>query len=199
MQRAARAPADLVRKFFRKHLPDARSVRAMRGLGPFQRWLQHPNLWHLNRRSVSGAIAVGLFSGLVPGPLQMLTALMLAIPLRANLPLALLATLYTNPFTIVPLYLLAYAYGRALLGQEHAGGTVEPFYMDWANLGDSLADMGSWMMSLGKPLAVGLPALALTLAVVGYAAVRIGWRILLVAAWRRRQRRRREAHSRDSS
>jgi uncharacterized protein (DUF2062 family) len=188
-----------VRKFFRKHLPDARSVRAMRGLGPFQRWLQHPNLWHLNRRSVSGAIAVGLFSGLVPGPLQMLTALLLAIPLRANLPLALLATLYTNPFTIVPLYLLAYGYGRALLGEKHAGGPVEPFYMDWGNLGDSLADLGTWMMSLGKPLAVGLPALALTLAVVGYAAVRIGWRVLLVAAWRRRQRRRRQAQSRDSS
>ena len=171
----------------------------MRGLGPFRRWLQHPNLWHLNRRSVSCAIAVGLFSGLVPGPLQMLAAALLAIALRANLPLALLTTLYTNPFTIVPLYLLAYGYGRMLLGEKHAVGPVEPFYMDWANFGDSLAAMGSWMMSLGKPLALGLPALALTLAIVGYAAVRIGWRVLLVAAWRRRQRRRREAHSRDSS
>ena len=37
----------------------------------------------------------------------MLTAALLAIPLRKNLPVALACTLYTNPFTIVPLYLFA--------------------------------------------------------------------------------------------
>jgi uncharacterized protein (DUF2062 family) len=78
MQRARQSAADLVRKFFRKHLPDSDTIRAMRGLGPFQRWLQHPNLWCLNRRSVSGAVAVGLFCGLIPGPLQMLGAALVA-------------------------------------------------------------------------------------------------------------------------
>lgn len=192
MQRAPVAAADHVRKFFRKHLPDSDTVRGMRGLGPFQHWLEHPNLWCLNRRSVPGAVAIGLFCGLIPGPLQMLGAVLLAIPMKKNLPVALLTTLYTNPFTIVPLYLLAYAYGRLILGEAHdPPGPVSPFHMQWGNIGDSLADLGTWMMSLGKPLAVGLPALAVTLAVLGYLAVRIGWRIYLVLAWRRRQRRRR--------
>ena len=31
------------------------------------RWLQHPNLWYLNRRSVPGALAIGLFAGLIRG------------------------------------------------------------------------------------------------------------------------------------
>jgi uncharacterized protein (DUF2062 family) len=190
MQRAREPAADPVRKFFRKHLPDSDTVRAMRGLGPFQRWLQHPNLWRLNRRSVSGAVAVGLFSGLVPGPLQMLTAALLALPLRVNLPVALLVTLYTNPFTIVPLYMLAYGYGRLLLREGDAAAKVEPFAMDWSDIGGSLASLGVWMMQLGKPLGIGLLALGLTLALLGYAAVRIGWRMYLVAAWRRRQRRR---------
>ena len=181
-----------MRKFFRKHLPDSDTVRMMRGLGPFQRWLQHPNLWCLNRRSVSGAVAVGLFSGLVPGPFQMLTAALLVLPLRVNLPVALLVTLYTNPFTIVPLYMLAYGYGRLLLSEVRDPGPPVPFHMDWHNIGDSLANLGAWMTSLGKPLALGLPALALTLAILGYAAVRIAWRFYLVAAWRRRQRRRRQ-------
>ena len=96
------------RKLFRKYLPSAESVRGNRWVAMFGTLLHHPNLWHLNRDSVAGAVAIGLFSGLVPGPLQMLTALILAIPLRRNLPVALLMTLYTNPFTIVPLYLLAY-------------------------------------------------------------------------------------------
>jgi uncharacterized protein (DUF2062 family) len=87
------------RKYFRKYLPSHESVRNHKYLGKLGRFLHHPNLWHLNRRSVSGGVAVGMFCGLVPGPLQMLTAALLAIPLRVNLPVALLTTLYTNPFT----------------------------------------------------------------------------------------------------
>jgi uncharacterized protein len=177
------------RKYFRKYLPDPESVRSSRMVGRFGRWLQHPNLWHLNRRSVSGAVAIGLFSGLVPGPLQMLTALLLAIPLRKNLPVALIVTLYTNPFTIVPLYLLAYAYGRFLLPGERAAD-VAPFEFEWAEFGASMSALWIWMLSLGKPLALGLVALGCTLALIGYVAVQIAWRIYVVSAWRSRARRR---------
>jgi uncharacterized protein (DUF2062 family) len=77
------------RKFFRKYLPSAAEVRGNRLVAPFGGLLQHPNLWHLNRDSVAGAVAIGLFAGLVPGPLQMLTAHAHAIPQRRNLPVAL--------------------------------------------------------------------------------------------------------------
>ena len=91
-------------------------------------------------------MAIGLFAGLVPGPLQMLTALLLAVPLRKNLPVALLTTLYTNPFTIVPLYVLAYGYGSLLLGLNHAAPKIQPFEMDWGNLLDSMvrSSIGHW-------------------------------------------------------
>jgi uncharacterized protein len=180
------------RKYFRKYLPDPEAVRSSRMVAAFGRWLQHPNLWHLNRRSVSGAVAIGLFSGLVPGPLQMLTALLLAVPLKKNLPVALIVTLYTNPFTIVPLYLLAYAYGRLVLPAGAYRAPQEPFQFDWTDFGGSMQAMGAWMMSLGKPLAVGLPALGVTLAVLGYVAVQLAWRGWVVATWRARARRRRE-------
>lgn len=177
------------RKYFRKYLPDPDAVRSSRMVRWFGRWLQHPNLWHLNRRSVSGAVAIGLFAGLVPGPLQMLTALALAIPLKKNLPVALLVTLYTNPFTIVPLYLVAYAYGQFLLPGERAAH-VAPFEFDWAHFGESMSALADWMVSLGRPLALGLVALACTLALAGYVAVQIGWRLYVVSAWRARARRR---------
>ena len=177
------------RKFFRKYLPDPEKLRSSRMVAAFGRWLHHPNLWHLNRRSVSGAVAIGLFSGLVPGPLQMLTALLLAVPLKKNLPVALLITLYTNPFTIVPLYLLAYAYGRFLLPGEQASH-AEPFEFDWSNFAESLSGLGVRMLTLGKPLAIGLVALACTLALLGYVAVQLVWRAYVVAAWRARARRR---------
>jgi uncharacterized protein (DUF2062 family) len=60
------------RTFFRKYLLDAGLIREHWLLARFRTWLHHPNLWHLNRGSVAGALSIGLFSGLVPGPLSML-------------------------------------------------------------------------------------------------------------------------------
>ncbi len=176
-------------RFFHRYLPTAEAIRANRWLGRLGTLLDHPALWRLNRRSVAGAVAIGMFSGLVPGPLQMLTAVLLAVPLRKNLPVALAVTLYTNPFTIVPLYLLAYGYGRLLVGGEE-GALPEPFVMDWTRIHDSLAGLAGWMLALGKPLAVGLVALALTLAAVGYVVVQVGWRVHVTLAWRARCTRR---------
>ncbi len=181
------------RKHFRRFLPDGDTVRAHRYLAWLGAWLHHPNLWHLNRGSVAGGVAIGLFAGLVPGPLQMLTAALIAVPLKKNLPVALLVTLYTNPFTIVPLYLLAIAYGGFLLGAGNHPVIVEPYAWDWAHWIDSLQRLAHWTLSLGKPLAVGLPALALTLAAAGYFAVQLGWRLYVVLAWRARARRRRRS------
>jgi uncharacterized protein (DUF2062 family) len=118
----------------------------------------------------------------------MLGALLCAIPLRKNIPVALAVTLYTNPLTIVPLYLLAYGYGSLILGDRAAEAAVTPFEWDW-----SLYALGAWAMSLGKPLAIGLVALAVTLAVLGYFITELGWRAYIVTAWRRRAARRRSA------
>jgi uncharacterized protein len=184
------------RKFFRRFLPDQDTIRANRYMARLDArgtWLHHPNLWHLNRRSVAGGFAIGLFSGLIPGPLQMLVAVLLAIPLRKNLPVALLTTFYTNPFTIVPLYVLAIAYGRLLLGANHHPVHVNPFEWDWGNWIGSMQGFAQWTLSLGKPLALGLPALAITLAALGYAAVEIGWRVYITLAWRARAQRRLQA------
>src|SRR5258706_15333698 len=177
------------RKFLRKFLPDAEAVRSRRIVTMFGRWLKHPNLWHFNRRSVPGAVAIGLFAGAIPGPLQMLTALLLAAPLRKNIPVALLVTLYTNPLTIVALYVIAFEYGNLLLGRSHGFGAIEPFVMDWSDWLGSIQAMAHWCLSLGEPLGLGLAALALTLAAVGYLAARLGWRLYIPLAWRARARK----------
>jgi hypothetical protein len=53
-----------------------------------------------------------------------------------------------------------------------------------------MSGLGAWMLALGKPLVIGLVALASTLAVLGYVAVQVAWRAYVVAAWRARARRR---------
>jgi uncharacterized protein (DUF2062 family) len=179
------------RKFFRKYLPSRESMRQNPFIARFGSSLQHPNLWCLNRRSVAGAVAAGLFAGLVPGsnPVQFTVGALLAIAFRVNLPVAVVVTFYTNPLTIVPLYLLAYQYGKLLVGGD-ASFAPEPAF-DWSDLSRSFEVWLAWLLSLGRPLAAGLLALALTLAAAGYAAVQIGWRAYVIAAWRRRKTRRR--------
>lgn len=174
------------RKLFRKYLPSHESVRNNRHIARFGGFLQHHNLWHLNRHSVAGGVAVGMFSGLVPGPFQMLAAALLAVPLRVNLPVALATTLYTNPFTIGPLYVLAYLIGRFIIGDDHAPLSPPPD-IHWSQLGASLEAFLRWLLSMGTPLAVGLLTLALLLAALGYTCVQIGWRAYVLRAWRRRR------------
>jgi len=168
-----------VRKHFHRYLPTPEAILAKRWCAPFRPWLGHPSLWHLNQRSLPGAMAIGLFCGLIPGPFQMLAALLLCIPLRKNIPVALAATFYTNPFTIVPLYLIAYGYGRLFVG---GGDLPQGFVPDAWNP----SALWEWTLSLGKPLAVGVCALAVTLAVLGYVAAALAWRLHVVRAWRRR-------------
>lgn len=177
------------RKFFRKHLPTSDSIREHRWLGRYA-GLQHPNIWHLNRHSVAGGFATGLFAGLLPGPLQMLCAALLSYLFRVNLPVAVLTTLYTNPLTIVPLYVLAYEYGALLLGSRNGSAQIRTVEMDWLHLADSMRALSEWTLSLGKPLLVGLVALALTLAALGYFLVQIAWRVHVTLAWRARRRSR---------
>lgn len=179
-----------MRKLFKKYLPNHQAIHTNRWLAPFGDTLLHPRLWHLNRRSAAGAVAVGLFCGLIPGPLQMIGAAICAVVFRVNLPLALFTTLYTNPLTIVPLYILAFALGKLALGEIGSG---QEFILppDYGPAG-MLAWTGAlidWMMALGQPLALGLVLLASALALTGYSILRCCWRFYLVRAWRRRQLR----------
>ncbi|MBC9071955.1 DUF2062 domain-containing protein [Thauera sp. CAU 1555] len=177
-----------MRKTLKRILPNHESVHNNRWLRPFANTLLHPRLWHLNRHSAAGAVAVGLFCGLVPGPLQMLSAAVACVLLRVNLPLALITTLYSNPFTIVPLYLVAYAIG-SLATNGTVDGFVEPPELSGMNIAAWAGELLDWMGGLGKPLAVGLVLLASGLSAAGYFGVKAAWRVWLIRAWRRRQQR----------
>src|SRR5688500_16854732 len=180
------------RKFFRKFLPSHDSVKQSRYIRRFGPWLQHHNLWHLHRRAVAGGVAAGLFAGLIPGsnPVQFTAAALLAIAGRVNLPVAVLVTLYSNPFTIVPLYFVAFKLGQlALLDTE---GTLPPlaFGPEGKGFAEWMPAALEWLGGVGKPLVIGLPLLALLLAVAGYFAVDWTWRLTVRCAWASRRKRR---------
>ena len=178
------------RKYFRKFLPSHDSIKRNRYIAFFGSALHHHNLWHLNRRSVAGGVAVGLFCGLVPGPLQMLSAALLAVILRVNLPVAVVFTWYTNPFTIVPLYYLAYKLGLYVTGRSADALPAPDLDLGFSNIGDWIPMLLAWTQAMGKPFLFGLLLLATILAVCGYFVALGGWRVYVTLAWRRRARER---------
>ncbi|MDB5801586.1 MAG: hypothetical protein JWL63_2525 [Rhodocyclales bacterium] len=177
-----------MRKIFRRYMPDPDTLGKSRLFSLLGSTLLQPGLWHLNRRSAARGVAIGMFCGLIPGPFQMLGAALACLPVRANLPIALATTFYTNPLTIVPLYLAAFSIGRFL------GGSDARFVMPPEKGAQSLFEWGhallQWMSGLGQPMAVGLLALATILAVAGYVLVRLAWRWHVLRALRHRRARR---------
>ncbi|WP_168209641.1 DUF2062 domain-containing protein [Chromobacterium paludis] len=156
----------------------------MRWLAPY---LDRPAFWAFNRRKVAMGVAVGLYSGVMPGFTQKATALFLALALRVNLPAAMVVSLYSNPLTVLPLYYLAYRFGRCLLGETGPVTMIAPPGMFSMGLSAWLRQMLAWLMDLGWPLLVGMPALGLTLGAAGYLATRLLWRWAVLSAWRNRK------------
>jgi uncharacterized protein (DUF2062 family) len=177
------------RKFIRKYLPDHHSVRQHRALRWFQPLLRQPNLWHLNRHSVAGGVAAGLFGGLVPGPVQMGLAAALALIFRVNILVAMATTLYTNPITWGPLIFAAYEIGRLVTGEPP--GAFRDFDFDWNThaWSEFLPALWDWFAGLGTTFLIGDLILASLLAVLGYVGVQLAWRLHVLAYLRRRRRR----------
>ena len=175
-----------LKKFLKNKLPRAESITDNRFLRVLSPWIAHPRLWHLHRRAVALGIAIGLITGLIPGPIQMLLAALIAIPLRANIPAAVFATLYTNPLTFVPLYLLAYQIGSLVTG--HDGPVVLPpdIAFSVSGLWNAIPALFHWFVSLGDTLLIGLAIQASLTALCGYIATLVVWRIVVTRRWRGR-------------
>ena len=182
----------MLRKYLKKYLPSHESIRQNRFVGLFGGLLHHHNLWYLHRRSVAGGVAVGFFAGLIPGsnPVQFFFAALFAIIFKVNLPVAVFTTLYSNPFTIVPLFIAAYALGEFVVGNGTGHVPMADLHLLDKNISEWIPVLVDWAISLGKPLLAGIFLLALLLALTSYLAVRGAWRLYVIYAWRKRAKRR---------
>jgi uncharacterized protein (DUF2062 family) len=168
------------RKFVKRFTPDPETLRKHPSLRLFQRWLHDANLWHLNRYSVSSGIFIGFLIAFVPLPIHMITATILAIWWRANVPVAVGAVWISNPITIPPQYYLAYIIGARILQQPSHQFTFEL----------SLSWLRHEFDTIWQPLLLGCLICGLITATLGWIGVRVIWRMQAIARWRARQYRR---------
>jgi len=158
------------KKFLRKYLPDPHTIRDHKSLQLFGKLLHDPNLWHLNRRSVSLAFANGLFFMWVPLPLQMIYAAAMAIIIRANLPISVVLVWITNPVTMGPMLYFAYKLGAWILGVPPGQFHIEL----------SVVWLKTEMLMIWKPFLLGLLIVSVGGAVLGYFGVQFMWRLHII-------------------
>jgi uncharacterized protein (DUF2062 family) len=153
-----------------------------RWLRPFAPWLNRAQLWQLERHAVARGVAVGLFFGLLLPMAQLVFVAVAAIWVRANIPVAVLATFVTNPFTYPPIYYGAFRIGHWLLEGDSGTPALWTVTRNEASLASRLTE---WLLAVGPALALGLLVLAVVSALFGYVSVQTGWRLAILLRRRR--------------
>lgn len=166
---------------FRKYVPTREEMAENRYLKPIAHRFLSPELWRFTRRSVPRGVALGLFAGFIIPLGQVFVAAFLALPARANVPLAAVVTFVTNPFTLPFWLLVANKVGAFVLK------------IDAATMGAANAELTSgrwqqfgWFLETAGVTAFGFVILSVVSAAIGYLISGMIWRVMV---GRRRIRR----------
>lgn len=171
------------KKFIKRYMPDHAKIRSHKTLNRvFGTLLHEPNLFHLNRRSVTGAFFVGLFLAFVPLPIQMLLAAGFAILLRINMPITIGLVWITNPLTMGPIFYFCYKVGTWILRTPLQNIAFE---LSWTWLQTEL-------IAIWQPFLLGCLVVGLAAATMGAVTIRLLWRLHLIRHIKARRRRRKE-------
>ncbi|GAB4357474.1 MAG: DUF2062 domain-containing protein [Gammaproteobacteria bacterium] len=179
----------VAKKFIKRYMPDHHKIRNHKHLSLFGALLHDPNLWHLNRRSVAGAFAMGLFNAFVPVPFQMLLSAAGAIIFRVNLPIAVGLVWITNPLTMPPIFYFSYLVGTWVLGTPV---TDVEFAISWEWITAELS-------AIWKPFLLGCFICGSVAASSGYLLMRGFWRFIVVRDWKARRRQRARAQEEEKN
>lgn len=171
----------------RGRMPTREQMARNRWLAPIAHRFLSPELWRFTRRSVPRGVALGLFSAFIIPLGQIFLAAFLALPSRANVPLAASVTFVTNPFTLPVWLVVANKVGNFTLQLDaatagYATGQMESGAWTW------LAEF----FEVAGATAFGFIVLAIISAAVGYLLASGIWRVI-VARKRAKRLQRMEA------
>jgi len=171
--------------WWHSNMPTRESLEENRFVKPVAHRVLAPELWRFSRRSVPRGVALGLLVGiflLIPG-LQIAGAALLALPFRANVPVAAAMTFLSNPATTPFILAMSYYIGSKMLGRtgdmSHIMGLIERH----AGIGE----WTRWLLSETAPvLLLGLAIVSIVTALIGYLIASWLWRGRLARRWRHR-------------
>lgn len=179
--------------WIRRQAPQREHFERSRFLKPFAKRIFVPALWRFTRRSVPRGVALGLLVGiflLIPG-VQIAGAALLALPFRANIPVAAAMTFLSNPATTPLILWLSVYIGNWMLGRSaDASG-----FMTLVDHHATIGQWAAWLVSEAAPaLLLGLSIISIVVAAIGYVIADWVWRHRMGRKWQARKLRIGKAH-----
>jgi uncharacterized protein len=183
------------RKIFKRLISKSSALKNSNILGPLGDRIHDPNLWHLNRHSVSRAFFAAFFTSitLMVFPCHMITAAFLAVWLRANLPISLSLVWLVNPFTIPPLALAALKIGLWVVPGTHEKHVRQLMHFDWegnGTLSDKMMTFWHLFERVWEPFMLGSFTMGLLIGASSYLLIQLFWRWHVMRSWNARQKKR---------
>lgn len=163
--------------FFKRILPAPEKLIANRLLHWLLKKIGNAYIWQVNRRSIAGGFATGLFFGCLPIPIQIPCAVAAAVFMRFNVPIAAFSTLFSNPFTMPMIFYGNYQVGCWFLG-GHEG------LSEWHFTVANLKQLGGQILI---PLFTGSVLVGTLLASIGYCVIYYLWQWKLVQVLSKRK------------
>ncbi len=171
----------MLKEKLKKFMPDKQKIINSKSMKIFGDVLHNPNLWHLSKKSIANALAVGLFCAWIPVPFQMILAAGFSIIFQANVALAVGCVWVSNPITIPPMFIFAYKVGAFVLGSPPS---EYEFSLSFQWLTSTLQD--KWL-----PFFLGCLICAVASSFIGYMSVKIIWRYDEIRKWLKNKKKQR--------
>ncbi|WP_432481505.1 DUF2062 domain-containing protein [Moraxella sp. ZY200743] len=176
------------KKKLQKWLPTPEKLSESRIMGWFAPFIADPRLWHMNRGALTRAVYIGVLCAFFPLPGQMPLAIIGALLLRANIPMAIALTWITNPLTTIPVFWASYCVGAFLLGEPMIGirtiGIVISDFSLWVT-GNGVNPFANHLFSL-KAFTLGLVVCGIITSAVLGLLFRVLWQYYIVNSWQKR-------------
>jgi uncharacterized protein len=177
-----------VKNWVDRSMPTQEGLRENRLLRPFADRILRSELWRFTQRSVPRGVALGMLAGFLIPVGQIFVAAFLALPVRANVPIATLVTFITNPFTYPFWVVAANRLGSLILRVDALTptralneGLASPAWLWW-----------SWFVREAGVTAFGFAVIGILSAAIGYLVAAFGWRWWVAHKWSVRRAERRE-------
>ena len=159
----------------RKNTPTREEMAQNKYLAPIAHRFLTPELWRFTRRSVPRGVALGLFAAFIIPVGQIFLSAFLALPLRANVPLAALITFVTNPFTLPFWLVVANRIGEFLLKFDTYGVALPA-----AAAGPDAWGVLAMIYEMGLATILGGAVLAVVSPLLGWVISGWVWRVIVV-------------------
>lgn len=185
----------MIKRWLKRWLSEHITIYRNKNSGWIGQWLhEHPYLWMINRKTVAKGVGAGLLVAFIPIPVQIILSALLALFLRANLPVAVLSTLISNPFTFLPINLLVFHIGIFITGGDGVSSPppIHELELHIKSITVVWEEIIVWFKLLGKSYLAGLVFLSVSASISGFIFIHIIWRISIWLQMRSRKTKKRK-------